>query len=64
MRSLLQAIERFLQEANKIQMSWIFEPGWLLAIHCLTEIAMKKDVLHIKLMNRPAASNAFLNAKR
>jgi hypothetical protein len=37
-------------------MGWIFKPGWLLAVHCLSQIAMKKGVFHIQLVNGPVAS--------
>jgi len=41
-----------------IWMSWILEPGRLLAINSLRQGAMKKGILHIELVNRPPAGQS------
>jgi len=53
MRSLLQPVERLVEMANKLWMGGILKTRRLYTIDCLLQGAVKKGILHIKLMNRP-----------
>ena len=55
LRSLFETVQRTLQETDIVKMSGVDEARRLLAIDSLLQVTMKKGVLHIELVDRPAA---------
>lgn len=60
-RSLLEAIEGFIQKTNVIQLGRVNEADRLLAINCLVDNVMKEDILNIQLMNMPLMRSGKAN---
>lgn len=52
-RSLFQPVERLVEAANKVGVRRILKPRRLRAIDSLGQSAMKKCILHIKLVHGP-----------
>lgn len=57
-RSLFEAINGIVELANMIRVTRILEPGWLPHIHRIGQVAMKKGVVDIKLVERPVMNNS------
>ena len=53
--SLLEAVQGALQETDIVRVSRVDEAGRLLTVDGLLQVAVKKHILHVKLMNGPAA---------
>ena len=51
--SLLQAVEKLLQQTEMNMCRWVDETRGLLAVVGLLKTAMEKDILDIKVVNRP-----------
>ena len=53
-RSLLETIERSLQETHMVRMSRVNKAWRLLTVDGLLQVSVKKSVLHVQLVDRPA----------
>jgi hypothetical protein len=56
-RGLLQSVQGLLQEADVICSGGVDETWWLLAVDRLVEVAVKKGILHVQLVDRPSAGD-------
>jgi len=54
-RGLLESIQGLLQQADMIWRSWVDKTRRLLAVDRLLQMAMKKSILHVELMDGPGA---------
>ena len=52
---LLEPIQGLLQETDVVRSGWVDEAGRLLTVDRLVQMAVKKGVLHVQLMDRPGA---------
>ena len=52
---LLEPIQGLLQETDVVGSGWVDEAGRLLTVDRLVQMAVKKGVLHVQLMDRPGA---------
>lgn len=46
-RSLFQAVKRFLQQTHSIRSGEVNEAGWLLIVDGLLQVSVKKSTLHL-----------------
>jgi len=58
MRSLLEAINNFLELANMERKVRVNKPRWLTHINFVSEITMKKSIFSIQLSYRPSKSKS------
>ena len=56
-RSLFEAINGLVKLANMIRETRILELGWLPHIHRIGQVAMKKGIVDIKLVELPVINN-------
>jgi hypothetical protein len=53
-----------LLETDVVGGGWINDARRLLAVDCLVQMAVKKGVLHVQLMDRPRAETTMLRTAR